>query len=336
MTVQGQAFERAYQDERAVWLQWGGYEAAALPDAGANLIAFRDTARGYAILREPAEGQMDHFRANPGIYGIPVLFPPNRYEDGTFTWNGKTYTFPVNEERTGNHLHGFFHTAQWQVDDYGVTKTESYVVLSISIGEGHPIHQYLPHNFTIRLRYSLSGAGLLQHVSVHNTGSDAMPCLIAFHTAINAPFAAGSKAEDYRFTLTAGKRWELNDRMLPTGKHQPLAPEEELMRTTGVSPFWTSLDNHYTSETRNGRNMMELTDTREGVTLVYDAGTAYKQWMVWNNGATPGFFCPEPQLNLVNAPNVDLPAEDIGLVGLEPGGIWESTSRLYIRAANPN
>ena len=68
---------------------------------------------------------------------------------------------------------------------------------------------------------------------------------------------------------------------------------------------------------------MELTDTRIGMTLVYDVGTSWKQWMIWNNGAREGFFCPEPQVNLVNAPNTDLPAEEIGLFSLAPGEIWE-------------
>ena len=45
----------------------------------------------------------------------------------------------------------------------------------------------------------------------------------------------------------------------------------------------------------------------------------------------PEVFCPEPQINLVNAPNVDLPADDIGLFGLAPGEIWEATSRLYLK-----
>lgn len=331
MTLQGQAVLEPFHDEEAVWLRWGAYEAAVLPRVGANLIAFREKERGYALLREPSAEEMDAFRANPIIHGIPVLFPPNRYEDGTFTWNGRTYTFPVNEEKTGNHLHGFFHNAVWDVEDYGAGRTESYAVLAIKIDEKHPIHAFMPHRFTIRLRYSLSDNGLLQHVSVINNGEDALPCMIAFHTTINAPFAPGSSADDCRFTMTTGQRWELNERMLPTGRYQPLKPEEEAMKTTGISPFWESMDNHYTTSTRNGRNLMELTDTRAGVTLVYDAGTAYKQWMIWNNGATPGFFCPEPQLNLVNAPNSKLPAEEIGLVSLEPGGIWESTSRLYLR-----
>ncbi|WP_338554812.1 aldose 1-epimerase [Paenibacillus sp. KS-LC4] len=333
MSKQGQALEQAFHGEPAVWLKWGAYEAAVLPEVGANLIAFRDIEKGYHFLHEPAESEMAEFKARPGTHGIPVLFPPNRYQDGTFTMNGKTYSFPINEPSTGNHLHGFVHTAAWEVLDYGTLKTESYVLLQIAVDEQHPIYAYLPHRFAITLRYSLNDQGLFQHISVHNRGNDAMPCLIGFHTAINAPFAPQSAASDYSFTLTAGKRWELDERMLPTGQFQPLSSNEEKLKTTGASPYFEPLDNHYTVEARNGRNQMELTDAREQVTLVYDAGTAYKQWMVWNSNASGQFFCPEPQLNLVNAPNVDLPADEIGLVSLEPNGIWEETSRLYVKPA---
>ena len=54
---------------------------------------------------------------------------------------------------------------------------------------------------------------------------------------------------------------------------------------------------------------MVLTDKRVGVRFIYDAGTGYKQWMIWNDNAEGGFFCPEPQMNMVNAPNLSLPAD---------------------------
>ncbi len=331
MSTKPRAFEESYQGESAVWLQAGPYEAAVLPDTGANLIAFRDIEKQYTFLKEPLADEMEAFKNNPIINGIPVLFPPNRYEDGKFPWNGKTYEFPVNEKSTGNHLHGFLHNIPWEVESFGADETESRVTLVLHIREGHPVYSYFPHTFTVRLRYTLSGQGLFQHVTVRNKGKDRMPCLLAFHTSINAPFVSGGSASDYRFRMTIGERWELDERMLPTGKYQPLKQEEELMRGQGVSPFFEPMDNHYTSRPQDGRNRMELTDSRNGVTLVYDVGTAYKQWMIWNNNATEGFFCPEPQVNLVNAPNMDLPAEQIGLIGLEPGEIWEETSRLYIK-----
>jgi len=323
-----EAIRGSFLGEDAVILRYGSYEAAVIPSIGANLISLRDHANQYTILREPRS--IDELRAAPGIYGIPVLFPPNRYEDGRFPWNGKVYEFPVNEAARNNHLHGFLMDIPWNVEGFGSDELESRVVLSVTVDEHHPVYRYLPHRFTVRLRYALDKDGLRQQVSVHNEGNDTMPCLLAFHTAINAPFAPNSKPSDYTFKLTIGKRWEMNDRMLPTGKFQPLTAEEEKMKQGTASPYYAAMDNHYTAEPQNGRNRMELYDARENVTLVYDAGTAYKQWMIWNNDSCEQFFCPEPQINLVNAPNVDLPADEIGLFGLKPGEIFEETSRIYV------
>ncbi|WP_223066711.1 aldose 1-epimerase [Paenibacillus caui] len=328
---QFQAYEGTYQGERAVWLKAYSYEAAMLPDTGGNLIAFRDPANGHRFLREPEEGGMEQFKQTPGVYGIPVLFPPNRYEDGKFPWDGDVLELPVNEEAAGNHLHGFLHTVPWEVEEFGTTGYESFVTVKISVNEQHDVYRYFPFEFTVRLRYSLGKDGLFQKLFVKNDGKRYMPRLLAFHTAIKAPFAKGSKAEDYVLKLTIGERWEMTERMLPTGRFQELSSFERKLKAGGAYPFSESMDNHYTAVPQQGRNRMELTDRRLGMTLVYDVGCSYKQWMVWNNGATPGFFCPEPQVNLVNAPNTGLPPEEIGLFGLEQGEIWEETARIYVK-----
>jgi aldose 1-epimerase len=273
---------------------------------------------------------MEAFKGRPMIHGIPVLFPPNRYEDGRFPWNGQTYILPVNEERTGNHLHGFLYNIPWEVEEYGNKGAEvSYVRLKVSIDNSSALYRYFPHTFTFWLEYSLSVNGLQQQVLIRNEGDEAMPCLLAFHTSLNAPFCSTSGPEDYRFQMTLGQRWELDARMLPTGKYQMLTEQEEMMKGAGVYPFFEAMDHHYTAQSQNGRNRAVLTDLRQQVSLVYDVGSSYKQWMIWNNKAKPGFFCPEPQVNLVNAPNVALPAEDIGLFALAPGELWEETSLLY-------
>ncbi|MBB6692147.1 aldose 1-epimerase [Cohnella xylanilytica] len=325
------AREGEFHGEPAIWLRSGGYEAALLPAIGGNLIAFRDTLSGMRFLHEPSAEEMDGFRARPMIHGIPVLFPPNRYEDGRFRWGGAEHRLPVNEPATGNHLHGFLYDTPWRVEEYGATATESFVVVSVAVDENHPMYAYLPYSFTMRLRYGLGPHGLSQQVFVRNEGRETMPCLFAFHTSVNAPFAPGSSAKDCRLKLTVGERWELDGRMLPTGSFRPLSAEEEAMKGEGVYPFFEPMDNHYTAAAQNGRNRMELTDVRAGATLVYDVGTSYKQWMIWNNGAREGFFCPEPQISLVNAPGIDRPAEEIGLFSLDPGDIWEETSRLYVK-----
>ncbi|MWV42375.1 aldose 1-epimerase [Paenibacillus sp. HJL G12] len=330
METQFAAYNGDFNGEHAVWLKHGQYEAAVLPELGANLILFRDLENGYRYLREPEADEMEDFKGNPGVYGIPVLFPPNRFDGGKFLWEGKTYELPVNETDRGNHLHGFMHKLPWKVDYFKGDEYESVVVLSQQVRDGHLYKQYFPFEFTITLRYTLSGKGLQQQVTVTNDGKERMPNLLAFHTTINAPFVPGSQASDYSFKVTIGQRREMSERMLPTGAFQPLSPAEEQMKTTGVSPYFESMDNHYTAVPQDGRNRMELTDQRTGDVFVYDVGTAYKHWMIWNNGAGGKFFCPEPQINLVNAPNISgMNAEEIGLIGLEPGERWEETSSFY-------
>ncbi|RKN85003.1 aldose 1-epimerase [Paenibacillus ginsengarvi] len=323
------AFEGVYQGEQAIWLQFGKYEAALIPQAGGNLVAFRDTERNFRFIREPGEGDMEAFMNRPMVHGIPVLFPPNRYEDGKFPWNGSVYRLPVNEANRDNHLHGFFYDIPWQVDDYGSDEHASYVVVAQRVTESHPAYTYFPHRFTIKIRYSLSSDGLRQEVGVRNDGQEAMPCVIGFHTSLNAPFAPGSSPSDCKLRMTIGERIELNEQMLPNGRFTPLDDNEKSLKGDGVSPYFARLDNHYTAVPQGGRNAMELTDTRLGVKFIYDAGEAYRFWMIYNGDANSGFFCPEPQTNMVNAPNAPFRADETGILSLAPGEVWQETSRMY-------
>ena len=325
------AYETWFHGERAIELVWDQYKAIILPQIGGNLIAFIDTKRKLSFLHTPTEEEMPKFKGTPYLYGIPVLFPPNRYDAGTITVNNRVYHFPINEPSKNNHLHGFMYDIPWTVKDAGVNKTASYITLLQKINVRHSVYQFWPHDFEMHLHYSLNGLGLIQHVSLRNEGKEKMPCLLGFHTALSAPFAESSTASDYRLKVTIGGRWELSERGLPTGRLLKLSSKESNMRVSGENPFSEAMDNHYSALPINGRNRMELSDLSKRVTLIYDVGSAFRQWMIWNNEAQPGFFCVEPQVNLVNAPNVEMPSEEIGLFFIEPSEIWEESSRLYCK-----
>lgn len=324
-----------YQGEAAVWLKAGPYEAAVLPGTGANLIALRDVEKGYRIIREPEADELESFLARPMAHGIPVLFPPNRYDGGQFRIGELEYRLPINEPERGNHLHGLCFDQPWETVRTGADERSSYAEFAFERDAIHTDLVQFPHRFRLTLLYTLSADGLRQQVTVHNLSPQPMPCMLGFHTAVNAPFVPGSTNADCRFTMTIGGRWELDDRMLPTGRKQPLSPFEASFRdeTTGASPFAEAMDNHYSAVPGPGGNRMMLTDTRANVRLVYEAGGKYRQWMIWNNVASGGFFCPEPQINMVNAPSLRLPVEETGLLLLPPGETWTESSRLYVEAA---
>jgi aldose 1-epimerase len=326
------AKEGTYQGESAVLLKFGRYSAVLLPRIGSNLISFRDDENDYQLLREPKEEEFASFVERPMIHGIPVLFPPNRFDGGRFTFNGRDYVFPVNEPATGNHLHGFVYNCPWEVKSFGTDATSSYVTAILRFDEQHPSYVYFPHTFTLSLTYILTEEGLTQTFSAHNEGPDELPFMLGYHTAVNAPFAPGSTIEDIDVLLTIGERWQLGGRMLPTGQSQALDAGEQALKSGAGNPYYADMDNHYSSVPQDGRNIMVLTDNKAKVRLVYDAGLKYKHWMVWNNQSNGKFFCPEPQTNLVNAPNSTLPAEVSGLFGLKSGEVWSETSRMYVES----
>lgn len=323
--------ETRYDGEKAVVMRFGKYEAIVLPELGANLISFTDVEREYRFIRSPPPGKIEHFKSNPTSYGIPVLFPPNRYEQGRFTIDGITYQFPMNEKKYANHLHGLLYNRPWNVSDKGAYDSEVYIVIEQNVDEEHEVYKYYPHKFKFTIRYSLTGAGLFQKVTIKNNGLKKMPCMLGFHTAINVPFTNRSSAQDYRLIVTIGKRFELNHRMLPTGRYQTLDKQEQMMKTTGVHPLYKPMDHHYTAHPQENKNYMKLTDLNEKVSFIYDVGLKYKHWMLWNSDASSGFICPEPQTNIVNAPNLNLPFDRSGIYILEPGEEWFEESKMTIQ-----
>jgi len=332
MSNNNYASEGQYQGEPAVLLGYGSYSAVMLPGIGGNLISFRDEVNNYAILREPTAEEWTSFVERPMVHGIPVLFPPNRYDNGKFTFNNKTYSFPINEPQTNNHLHGFVYNCPWETVEYGCTDDKSWVTVRVRFDQSHPSFVHFPHEFTLTNTYTLDDNGLSQYFHAINDGSEALPFMLGFHTSVNAPFAGGSTAADLQCLFTLDNRWELSERMLPTGNYQPLSPSEQQLKDGVGNPYAADMDNHYTALPQKGINQMTLTDTKAQKRLVYDVGSKYKHWMIWNNKSNGAYFCPEPQTSLVNAPNSQLPAEKTGLFALEPGQQWSETSRMYLES----
>ncbi len=304
------------------------FQAVILPECGGNLIAFRDVEKNYHFLREPSPEDMNEFNEHPVLFGIPVLFPPNRFEDGTFTFFNRKYQFPINEPSRNNHLHGFFKTHPWEVTDLKSSDAESSIELSLAIDEQSEIYPYFPHHFKVNLRYTLSAKGLEQYIGFQNTGTDSMPLMLGFHTTFNAPFSKTSGKDDVTLQLSISERIELNERSLPSGKRLSLNPNEQKIAGDGISPYFAPLDNHYMAK-KEGQNRMVLTDRHEKVKLVYETGSKFPFWMLYNKDADSGFFCPEPQTNMVNAPNAPFPAGETGLIELKAGETWSAQSRIF-------
>lgn len=149
---------------------------------------------------------------------MPILFPPNRIEDGQFTYKENTYKFPINEMGKFNHIHGLLHDKPWRVCKKEVNGNEIVINTEFSSSDFTNLKGSFPQDITVNMSLSLMDDTLDIQLEITNKGIEPFPWGAGYHTVFNFPFGPGSKMEDCRISLPVNKQWELNERSLPTGE----------------------------------------------------------------------------------------------------------------------
>ena len=325
-----------WQGVDAVLLETGIYEAIIVPSVGANLVKLYNKKEKVDILRTPTFEEMETFLSRPQIFGVPLLFPPNRIEDGKYSFAGKNYEFPITIPAQNNYHHGIIKSQAFTVTRTRFSADAVEVELSyFSNRINNAIFANFPHEFVCKIRIILTDNELTHIVSITNAGTEPMPVGVGFHTPIRLPFSANTDKSDYKLRLSAGKRWELSDRSLPTENILELSTEESLLRTEGMTVTGKPIEIALTDEaiTENGKpyHGAILTDTKNKVSVYYEVDKEFKHWTLWNNGGEVDWVCPEPQTWAINAPNLNLPREITGLQGISAGKTWSGTTRFYVK-----
>ena len=137
-------------------------------------------ATGASLVRTPDD--LETLRENPNVYGTPLLFPPNRIKDGTYTYEGYTYHLPINENH-GHHMHGFISSTAFEVIALEAKEGSAQAVFRYRSTREQPYLSEFPHEFTIEVTDTLTEAGLTQRVKITNDGVRKMPVGVGFHTS---------------------------------------------------------------------------------------------------------------------------------------------------------
>lgn len=320
----------------AVLMESNVYQAVVIPSVGANLVKLYNKEKKVDILRYPEPDEMDVFQSRPQIFGVPLLFPPNRIEDGTYRFENKTYQFPITIPNQHNYHHGIIKSEKFVVSKTRISSDAVEVeAVFYSNRINDAIFSNFPHEFICKIRFILTDNELTHIVSFQNNGTDSMPLGVGYHTPIRLPFMNDSDKEDYKLRLSAGKRWELSDRSLPTGKLLDLNEEEALLRTEGMTVTGKSIEIALTNEPLiiNNREFSGaiLMNTKNNVQVYYEVDKEFKHWTLWNNGGSVDWVCPEPQTWAINAPNLDLPNRVTGFQWVKAGENWSGTTRFYVK-----
>lgn len=320
---------------RAVEFSRGDYTALVIPAVGANLIRLANTRLGVEILRTPKADEIETFLARPQIFGTPLLFPPNRIEDGRYTFNGQSYQFPITQEKEHNYHHGILKSQPFVVSKARETDDEVLVECRYYSNAGNDaIFRDFPHEFKCKIIYRLSAHGLEQEVMFANRSEQPMPVGVGFHTPICIPFAGGADG-DYRMRVAVGEQAELNARNLPTGRLLPLTRQFEKLRdgglqVTGCEPIEAGFTLREIDVDGKPFRGAVVENIRTGVRAFYEVDEQSTYWTIWNNGGQVPYCCPEPQSWTTNAPNAADPAA-VGFQSIAPGESWRMKFWLYAK-----
>jgi len=303
-------------ESKLINLSGGGYSAVINLNRGANCISLRHEF-GAVILREPEDPNV---LDNPYLYGMPILFPVNRIDNGCFTFDGRQYRLPINEPATGCHLHGELHRTAFEIIEktdhsvkcrYAATKTEPYLSFS--------------HTFEIIMEYALKADGFYHTVTITNNSALNMPVFIGFHTTFNTIFSKNSRRENIRVFADISEEYARNMEVnyLPTGE-KPLFDETSSSIALGTyNPFKERTSKHY-----RGQGIMSITDTENRQRIVYENDEKYTFRLIYNGGSE-GYICLEPQNCLANCPNGPFTREEAGFEYLTPKESKTFQSKIY-------
>lgn len=325
----------AWNGLQAVEFAKGDYAALLVPSVGGNLVRLANTRLGAEILRTPEPDEIETFRSRPQVFGLPLLFPPNRIEDGRYTFEGRTYQYPITIEKEHNYHHGILKGEPFAVSKASETDDEVLVECRYYSNRGNDaVYRDFPHEFKCKIIYRLTAEGLEQEVCFTNRSQERMPVGVGFHTPMRIPFAGGT-AGDYAMRVAVGEQVELSDRNLPTGRTLPLTEQfarlrEGGLQVTGCEPIEAGFTLREIEVDGKPYRGALVENRRTGVRTFYEVDDKTCYWTLWNNGGKEPYCCPEPQSWITNAPNAADPAA-AGFRAIAPGETFSMKFRLYAR-----
>jgi len=142
-----------------------------------------------------------------------ILFPfPNRLRDGTYSWHGKDYSFPLNNAATNNAIHGFVRHESFDVERIELTEEIATITCRFVADGKNPAY---PFPFIFKVTFGMSSRGeFTARFVVTNQHSQSIPVGLGWHPY----FRLTPRADEHSLQLPPCERVEIDERMIPTGK----------------------------------------------------------------------------------------------------------------------
>jgi aldose 1-epimerase len=278
-----------------------GEQQAVVVGVGAGLRTY--SAGGRPVIDGYGADELCH--AGRGQLLVPW---PNRIEDGSYEFGGRSHQLALNEPARQNAIHGLVRWSQWTSADRAADRVAFEHVL-------YPQPGY-PFALELRVEYSLSEDGLAVRTEATNAGSETAPYGAGSH-----PYLAVDQdvVDGVELRVPAATVLVADERGLPVGS---AAVADEGLDFRESRPIGSAvLDHCFTEVQRDGTGRAEV---RLGTTTLW-ADESYPYLMVFTGDPLPDVarrsLAVEP---MTCAPNAFRSGES--LIRLEPGqshaGSW--------------
>jgi len=292
----GEQIELAYDDQ-----------AAVIVTVGAGIrrydVAGRSVFDGYEIdqMCDGARGQ--------------TLVPwPNRVQDGSWSWRGKSMQLALTEPEQHNAIHGLVRWLGWSVAD----RSPTAATLTCT---SYPQPGY-PWALDAEVRYQLGASGLHVRTRITNRGDSPAPVAAGAHPYLTAGTAL---IDDCELQVPADSWLPTGDQQIPTGREQVAGSAYDFRspRRIGDQQIdYTFADLHRDANGRCTVRLAAPTGDPDGAASLW-LGPAYEFVEIFTGDALPDPSRRRRGLGVepMTAPPNALATGD-SLVVLEPGEQW--------------
>ncbi|MCQ2378465.1 MAG: aldose 1-epimerase [Victivallaceae bacterium] len=292
--------------ETASWL------AGFHPERAGNMTRLCHKASGTELVRTPPDDET--YLKQPEIWGVPVLFPPNRTPYGKFRFRGREYAMPVNEIARSNNLHGIIMDLPWQC---------KFQTDQAELTLRHASRALWQHDFSMKLNYDFGESIVRQTLCVTNESRDDMPFFVGFHTALPMPPDRSLRFAHPGWCISLPPPFLVPDgttrpSTLPDGFFPGGTMPEKLNELLPIVPD------------KNGFRGVEVDCPAQHTRYRYTPGKEWKYWMCWNADGKKDFFCAEPMSGIVDCFHHQ-EKSDSGFDFLKPGESRVLTAEFSIQ-----
>ena len=253
---------------------------------------------------------------NP-FYPSGLLMPwVNRVRNGNYSFLGKNYQLPINEQNLGNAIHGFMARKSFKISKE--VTNDSFALIELSHNYEGDFDGY-PFKFKSILTYVLHKNGTLEFtMACENEGESSMPFACGWH-----PYFQLGHLTDLTVYFDSKEKYLSDSQMIPL--------KAEPVNAINGMPLGSEKPD----------NVFLLNSSKESKVQLINSNTKLKLELVFDSTIFPYFvaFCPENEECIALEPmtgNTDCFNTFEGLITLEPTQSFEGKVLISLSEIGQN